>query len=168
MEEFNVEDLKKEGVTVDKEGRTSNSMDPSKCKQVVENVGRIAGIDNTNKTMAAIAGVCQRGGTNRSAGSVTASYTISGKTVTAGLLAQECKKVGGTPRQLARTMGTVIFRFASFLQEEGDLARQMSIENPNLSDDQKYWCSNFQTTNVDCPQDVRGWLVSNYNKRFSK
>ena len=125
-------------------------------------------LDSASLAMAAVPGVCQRGGTNRTASSTTASYTINEKTLTAKEFAEICRSAGGTPRQFARTLGTTIFRFAEYLGEEGDLARQMSIDNPNLTDQQKYWCSNFQTTNVDCPQDVRNWLVSNYNKRFAR
>lgn len=34
-------------------------------------------------------------------------------------------------------MGTVIYKYAKFLGEEGDLSRQMALEDPNLSEDEK-------------------------------
>ena len=39
----------------------------------------------------------------------------------------------------------------------------MAIEKAQLTDEQRIWCSNFQTTNPSCPQEVREWLVKNYS-----
>lgn len=168
MMDYDVNELKNANVRGEGGARSSNSMDYESCKKVVEGVRAAVGLDSASQTMAAIAAVCQRGGTNRTGGTVNASFTIKGKTVTAGIFQQECKKQGGTARQFARTMGTTIHQFADYLQEEGDLARQMAIEKPQLTDDQRIWCSNFQTTNPSCPPEVREWLVKNYSSRFKR
>jgi hypothetical protein len=31
-----------------------------------------------------------------------------------------------------------------------------------------YWCSNFQTTNPNCPEKVRNWLLKNFKERFKR
>lgn len=41
------------------------------------------------------------------------------------------------------------------LQEEGDLAKQMRRDDPQLQFSDAVWCSNFQTTNPQCPEKVR-------------
>lgn len=67
-------------------------MNPDACAKVVEEVQSKAGLDTKSKAMAAISGVCQRSGTNRSASAVTVSYTIDGKEVTSKILAEACSK----------------------------------------------------------------------------
>lgn len=73
-----------------------------------------------------------------------------------------------TPRQFARTMANDIFRFAEIMEEEGDLARQIAMDYPNLTLKEKVWCSNFQTTNPDCPESMKAWLVTNFRNRFAR
>jgi hypothetical protein len=173
MENFN-EDIEKlrrsiNQLNVDKRGRSASQMPMEQCEAVIKRIQDMAGFDDRTKALAAIVGVCQRGGTNRTASSVSSAFTVDGKEVTAQMLTQACNQVArGTPRQFARTMGTTIFKVAYILGEEGDLARQMAIEVPNLTDEQKCWCSNFQTGNMDCPADVREWLVANFRKRFPR
>lgn len=43
----------------------------------------------------------------------------------------------------------------------------MRFERPTLSDTEAAWCSNFQTSNPNCPDSVRNWLVSNHRYRFN-
>lgn len=83
MEDFGLEELlKDQSEKLDNKGRSSSAMDQETCAKVVEEVQAKVGLDSKPKTMAAISGVCQRGGINRSASAVTASYTIDGKEVT--------------------------------------------------------------------------------------
>lgn len=63
-------------------------------------------------------------------------------------------------------MANDIVEFAKVLDEEGDLARQMRLDEPLLPKDQAYWCSNFQSENAKCPENVRSWLVQNKKSRF--
>jgi hypothetical protein len=105
-------------MNIDKKGRTSSQMTLEQCEAVVRRVQDMAGFDQRPKALVAIVGVCQRGGTNRSASSVSSAYTVDGKEVTAHMLAQVCSQVArGTPRQFARTMGTVIFKVAQVIGE---------------------------------------------------
>jgi hypothetical protein len=52
------------------------------------------------------------------------------------------------------------------MQEQGDLAQQMRLEDPSVTEAEGCWCSSFQTGNANCPEKVRRWLTNNYNSRF--
>lgn len=115
-----------------------------------------------------IAGIMQRGGSNQNAKSTTFTYeqyTLNAKELQ-GYIDSVQKKA--TTRQLARSLASEIAEVGIFMGLEGDLANQMRFEQPNLSDIDAAWCSNFQTTNPDCPANVREWLVQNYRSRFNK
>lgn len=75
-------------------------------------------------------------------------------------------QLGGIPRQFARVMVDTIVNFAYWLDQLGNLARQMMLNFPNLSVEDSYWCSNFQSKNLNCPELVQNCLKENYNKRF--
>jgi len=109
----------------------------------------------------------QGGGSNKNAGnSVNAIY--EGHTLTSKQLLeiiQQFKKKG-TIRQYARGIADEIQTVASILEIEGDLAHQMKLDYPDLSIEDSVWCSNFQTRNPNCPENVRFWLNHNHKKRF--
>jgi hypothetical protein len=109
----------------------------------------------------------QGGGSNKNAGnSVNAIY--EGHTLTSKQLLeiiQQFKKKG-TIRQYARGIADEIQTVASILEIEGDLAHQMKLDYPDLSIEDSVWCSNFQTRNSNCPENVRSWLNDNHKKRF--
>lgn len=65
-------------------------------------------------------------------------------------------------------MAFTIARFAIQLQEPGDLFRQMLLDSPSASLEKLCWCSNFQSTNPECPENVQNWLKSDFQKRFIK
>jgi len=121
-----------------------------------------------------IAGLAQKGGTNKSAtNSATFSLNI-GKNKPVSLTAQELINIiklhekSGTIRQLARSLADEIYELATALKIDGDLASQMRYDYPELSFEDAVWCSNFQTTNPNCPTNVRDWLVNNYKSRFNR
>jgi len=109
----------------------------------------------------------QGGGSNKNAGnSVNANY--EGYTLTSKQLLeiiQQFKKKG-TIRQYARGIANEIQKVASILEIEGDLAHQMRLDYPDLSIEDAVWCSNFQTRNSNCPENVRFWLNDNHKNRF--
>ena len=145
--------------------RNTGRMTPAQALQIIQVVRTEKRCSSDTEAMALISGLCQIGGTNRNAGS-KASYQYAGKTVNGSEFSTICTRFGGTPRQFARTMAKEIQRFATKLQEPGDLSRQMIMEHPNLSLEDQIWCSNFQATNPECPELVQNWLLENYNKRF--
>nr|YP_009492244.1 hypothetical protein [Pseudopediastrum sp. CL0201VA]AWI68896.1 hypothetical protein [Pseudopediastrum sp. CL0201VA] len=105
------------------------------------------------------------GGSNLNAGGkVKAIY--ADKELNSSQFTNFCRGEGGTPRQFARAMGTIIANAAMKLGEPGDFSRLMRLDQPNLSDEHAVWCSNFQSQNPDCPEVVQTWLRENYNKRF--
>lgn len=115
-----------------------------------------------------ITGLAQNGGSNKSAGS--AAYQVDDIVLGAAEVLKEINErhKNGTIRQLCRTIRDQIAAIAIAIGEDGDLAGQMKLEFPNISEEEAAWCSSFQTTNPKCPDNVRIWLVENHRKRFSK
>lgn len=146
--------------------RNIGGMTRQQTDQVIARVQQAKKIQSPTVAMALISGLCQVGGTNRNAGS-RVEYIYSGFKINGAEFSTICSQLGGTPRQFARAMADVIIKFAIKLQEPGDLSRQMKLDNPNLSVEDSYWCSNFQSKNPNCPEVVQNWLKENYNKRFT-
>ena len=44
----------------------------------------------------------------------------------------------------------------------------MRYDYPELTSEDAVWYLNFQTTDQNCPEHVRIWLVYNYKSRFNK
>lgn len=126
-------------------------------------------IRDDNITMILIAGVLQLGGSNQKAGNAV-SYNLGEYSLSSQQLNNFIKKItkNGTNRQLARTLADEIAEIAIALNIPGDLHNQMLLEFPNLSETEKTWCSNFQTQNPNCPENVRKWLVENFRSRFNR
>lgn len=116
-----------------------------------------------------ITGLVQNGGTNKGAGN-SAKYTIDDQTLSAQELSNYIKKeqANGTIRQFARAIADEIAEVSLTLDIEGDLANQMRYDHPDITPEEAAWCSNFQTTNTNCPTRVREWLVKNYRNRFNR
>lgn len=120
---------------------------------------------------AAIALLCQRGATNTNTGSkvqVKLGEKDKANILRASDLQSACKKHGITVRQMARTMRSEIHQFAKAYKEEGDLTAQYLRDNPDMTEEDKYWCSNFQSENPECPQHIREWLLNDYKRRFNR
>jgi len=149
--------------------RVQGELSETDCESVIKKVQADKNLDAPEKAMVLITGLVQNGGSNKNA-STLVSYQAFGKTLNAQEFSGTINTVkkGATARQFCRTMATEIAHFASALGEPGDLAKQMRREDPNLSEEHAIWCSNFQTTNPNCPQNVRKWLVDNFQARFDK
>lgn len=148
--------------------RVTSEIAEEAVDQIIQSISTKKGISET-VTVALIAGLAQNGGTNKGAGN-SAKFTFGENTLTAQELTNHIKKVqeNGTVRQLARAMADDIQEVAMTLKVEGDLANQMRYDYPDLTEEEATWCSNFQTTNINCPDRVRNWLVDNYRKRFNR
>lgn len=169
----NIEALRSTSTT---ESRITGSMSEANIKAVVREVGRVKNINkttnnvteiDTDKALALIAGLCQAGGTNRSAGG-NVQYNLGTIQLTAVEFQKICQEFGGrgTARQFARTLCNEIHRIAEIFGIEGDLARQMLLDVPTMTTDMKIWCSNFQSENPSCPEEVRNWLKEDRKRRF--
>jgi hypothetical protein len=144
-------------------------MSEEECKKIITSIKVCGGFESDTQALIAIAGLCQLGSTNRNAGRLI-TYTYKVKSISAGDLINICQssKGGGTPRQFARAMGTIIAKIAINLNKPGDLSRQMKLNHPNLTLEEEVWCSNFQSSNPDCPNIGREWLPDDFRKRFAE
>lgn len=71
-----------------------------------------------------------------------------------------------TLRQWARTYATEIFEVSSHFSIEGDLAKKVARNRPEITQEERYWLSNFQMDNPNCPQNIRDLLMEHYNTLF--
>lgn len=151
---------------------TSKSLNKFTKEEVTKIINLITenlNITDENITMILITGVMQLGGSNQKASNAV-SYHLGAYNLSSQQLNNFIKKVikNGTNRQLARTLADEIAQIAIALDIPGDLHNQMLLEFPNLSETEKAWCSNFQTQNSNCPENIRKWLVKNFRSRFNQ
>jgi hypothetical protein len=148
--------------------RTTSALNDETALKVVETIEKKKDC-STTVALLLVAGVVQRGGTNKSAGTST-NFEFNGKTLNAQELQNIVTSLSnkGTNRQLARALSNEIAEVALAANIEGDLANQMRYDHPDLTTTEAVWCSNFQTTNPNCPPKVRDWLVNNYKNRFNR
>jgi len=148
--------------------RITQNLSESICDEILDKLKEKYQFDDA-EVYVAITVLLQRGGTNKGAGS-TIKFTLRDKSLTAQDLQNTVNAVkkNATNRQFARALANEIAQVAVQLNIEGDLANQMRFEFPDLTQEEAAWCSNFQTTNSQCPEKVRNWLVQNYKNRFRK
>ena len=148
--------------------KITNVLSESICDEILDKLKKKYQFDDA-EVYVAITVILQRSGTNKGAGN-TAKVTLRDKNLTAQDLQNTINviKKNATNRQFARALANEIAQVALQLNIEGDLANQMRFEFPDLTQEEAVWCSNFQTTNPQCPERVRNWLVQNYKHRFRK
>lgn len=148
--------------------KITNVLSESICDKILEKIKENYGFEDA-EVFVAITVVLQRGGTNKGAENI-AKFTLNNKSLTAKDLQKTINvvKKNATNRQFARALANEIAQVALRLNIEGDLANQMRFDFPDLTQEEAAWCSNFQTTNPQCPKRVRDWLVNNYKQRFRK
>jgi len=148
--------------------RITNVLSESICDEILEKLKEKYGFEDA-EVFVAITVVLQQGGTNKAARN-NIKFTLNNKSLTAQDLQNTINvvKKNATNRQFARALANEIAQVALQLNIEGDLANQMRFEFPDLTQEEAVWCSNFQTTNSQCPKRVRDWLVNNYKQRFRK
>ena len=116
---------------------------------------------------ALIAIIIQKGGTSKKAqGNIYA--IVNGTRLDLNTLREIAKKANFTftLRQWARTYGTMIFKTCYAHGIEGDLAKKISRNRPEIQDEEKIWLSNFQMDNPNCPENVRKLLLEHYQSLF--
>jgi len=160
-------DLKK--TTKKSSSKNLNTFTQKEVEQILDSIAEKLTITDNNITLILVAGVLQLGGSNQKSGNAV-SYNLGEYSLSSQQLNNFIKKVvkNGTNRQLARTIANEIAEIALAINIPGDLHTQMLLEYPNLSDTEKTWCSNFQTQNPNCPENVRKWLVENFRSRFNR
>jgi hypothetical protein len=149
--------------------KLTNSLDDTCVKKIIDQIQTKFQLETFEDALMLITGLLQRGGTNKSAGKST-NFTLNQKTISAQELQNIITRIASsaTNRQLARAIADTIAEISMEMGLEGDLANQMRYEYPELTPEEAVWCSNFQTTNKNCPERVRVWLVNNYRSRFNR
>ena len=142
--------------------RTTSILTQENVESIIEKIKEKKDVSDTI-ALALITGIMQNGGSNKNAGQAV-SFSIEDKTLSAQELQSYIKSIKSTStnRQLARALADEIGQIAYSLGLEGDLSNQMRYDHPDLTFEDAVWCSNFQTTNQNCPEIVRDWLVYNY------
>jgi hypothetical protein len=146
-----------------------NKFTQKEVEQILDLITEKLTITDNNITLILVAGVLQLGGSNQKSGNAV-TYNLGEYSLSSQQLNNFIKKIvkNGTNRQLARTIADEIAEIALAINIPGDLHTQMLLEYPNISDTEKAWCSNFQTQNPNCPENVRKWLVENFRSRFNR
>lgn len=156
------ENEKKNGINV-----VTNSLSDEVVNQILELIMQEKKTD-INNTWILVTGVLQRGGSNQKAANAV-TFNFGDYNLSAKELKNYITKIqsNATSRQFARSVADDIIGIAITLKIPGDLHAQMRFEYPNLTDSEAAWCSNFQTSNPNCPDNVRQWLVKNHRYRFN-
>lgn len=144
-------------------------IDENTTDKIVEETREIFKLNSKEEAFILITGLLQRGGSNKNAiNSVKFSYnnTILSAKEFQNIISRIKKNI--TNRQFARSVANDIVKVGLLLGIEGDLSNQMKYEYPNLTKEEAVWCSNFQTSNPNCPPKIRNWLVKNYRNRFNR
>lgn len=119
------------------------------------------------ESQAALAIICQKGGTAKTAqGTVYAKVNNKKVELNTVRSIMKEKNLNFTLRKWARTNADAIHRVAAHFCIEGDLAKKIARNNNNLSVEDKYWLSNFQMDNENCPQPLRELLMEHYKSLF--
>lgn len=157
-------------VTNSKENcQKTNKIDENTADKIVEEIRTKFKLESKEEALILITGLFQKGGSNKSAGN-SVKFTYNNNTISAQELQNTVIKIkkNATNRQFAKAISNDIAKIALMLKMEGDLSNQIKYEYPNLSITEAVWCSNFQTTNPNCPTKIRNWLVKNYRNRFNR
>lgn len=113
--------------------------------------------------------ICQKGGTSKKAqGTVYA--IVNGKKIDLNTIRKIMREKSHnfTLRQWARTNATEIYEVNQHFGIEGDLAKKIARNKPEVTQDERYWLSNFQMDNPNCPQNVRDMLMNHYKTLFEQ
>lgn len=116
---------------------------------------------------ALIAIILQKGGTSKKAqGNIYA--IVNGIRLDLNTLRDLAKKSNSTYtlRQWARTYANLIFTTCYTHGIEGDLAKKIARNRPEIQDTEKIWLSNFQMDNPSCPENIRTLLLEHYQSLF--
>ena len=139
------------------------------CDRIIKGIARECQVTES-EALVGSACILQRGGTSRNA-SATIKMDFRGNSVTLDSIRRQCRATNDTKvRQFARGLKNEIIEVMKFLGQnapDGNLAKTMRLDK-DLTKELAIWCSDFQTYNSLCPDEVRAWLVRNYRNRFRR
>ena len=62
-----------------------------------------------------------------------------------------------------------ISRIRKIYEDKMYMKKTIKIINSEIGTyTEKVWCSNFQTQNPNCPENIKKWLVENFRSRFNR
>lgn len=129
------------------------------------------GINETNvgKAECAIALLSQLGATSPRFSDLRSEQPFL-PTLTVKILRTAASKNKTTIRSLARALRPLTIKVAKKFDVVGNLAKAYLLDNPEAQREELYWASDFHTFSDDpsIPNEVREWLLANYNHRFRK
>jgi hypothetical protein len=177
-EKQTVGEQKKVLMTIYRDGKeNSNIFDGTASKERIEQVlseihQSSAGNQDSHQKESDLATmvILQKGGTSRRM-SGSKQFKCGHTTVTLSTIREVCKCHKITVRQLARSIRDEIIHTVLSIDDpdlEGNLAKKFCRACPNATQEEKYWASDFQTDNTECPERVREWLTRDHTSRFDK
>lgn len=166
---YDLKKIQQMSLSIKKKSYKAIIISEATIEKIIEQVKEKYKLCSKEEALILITGVLQQGGSNKNAvNSVNFTYnktTLSAKEFQ-NIIHKNEKSI--TNRQFARSIADDIAKVSLLLNIDGDLSNQMRYEYPNLTKEEAVWCSNFQTTNPNCPPKIRNWLVKNYRNRFSR
>lgn len=137
------------------------------CREILTELKIPVNMENLRKLKCSIALLAQLGATSpRFSEARNEPFFLS--QVTVKTIRSNASKNKTTVRGLARALKEIAINIAHELDVEGNLSKAYQLENPQAQREELYWASDFLTfsENPSMPENVKVWLLGNYNKRF--
>lgn len=146
----------------------SSWLPPQIIDEIIDELIKTLNLEQRRDAFTIIAIFAQQGATAQSAsGNMTFDYL--GKTYKLADIRRAFanKNAKGALRKFARTKGSLFFEICKELNIEGNMYNKVRRLNPNseLSNDDKYWLSDYQAFNEDAPLYLRKYLINAFPKR---
>lgn len=145
----------------------ASQVQPNDVTEILQDIMKEFNIDEST-AMLIIAAIAQLGGANAKA--LDIGYTINDTTIKASDILRIIKKrkPDGSNRQFLTHIRNNIVDYSSVLAIEGDLAKKIRADIPDISHAEALWASTFQTDNPAAPDRVKAWLAKDKQFRINK
>ena len=155
-------------------GKTSiprtDKLSIAQANKINQDIKKEFGLDSRLDSIAVLAVFFQQGATARKCdGNMT--ITIFEKTIKLAQIRKILKENQAIrqERKLARTFANEIYEVAVILNLPGNLYKKILRNNPDLSLEtlDKYWLSDFQSENEECPWHLRKLIIDQFTLKTS-
>jgi len=163
---------KAEETKVEVQDRTEKVVHPDAMQRIINDTKNAYNVE-PHIALIGIFATLQAGGTNKNKRS-NVKITIQGTSFESKVINKHITNNlrDFTPRQFAMYFRDLIYRVAKAHNITGNayvsLRRQYSQLLTQASDEEKYWCADFQLDNERCPEYIRTALRQRYNDKFIK
>lgn len=149
--------------------RTS-TLPEQKVEAILDDVKKAYELNSHEEAITVVALLFQQGGTARGCdGNMTIS--ILGKTIKLAEIRKILKQnsCAKAERKLARTIATEIHQVAELMGIPGNLYTKIQKNHleTKFDDTQKFWMSDFQSDNPNCPTEIRTLILETFKKKES-